>query len=101
MFDRQGYHEQCKDCKMMFYNKRDLREHTRRSHSKKELDRGEPLKIHLPPEAQWITFEFGGLFVWLCLVTCVSCCFFLAAVPFQRRACLVRSGPRPTGYRLD
>merc|ERR1719419_663300 len=50
--DHQGYHEQCKDCKMMFYNKRDLREHTRRSHSKKELDRGEPLKIHLPPEVE-------------------------------------------------
>ena len=38
-------------------------------------------------KAQWTTFEFGGLFEWLCSVSSVSCCFLLA-VPHQPRAFL-------------
>ena len=70
---------------MKFHNKRDLREHTRRSHSKKELDRGEPLKVDIPPEVDKYMelqtsnqmfdikdpFTAGGkddVFNWTCLI---------------------------------
>ena len=41
-------------------------------------------------KAQWKMFEFGGSFDELCLVSSVSC-YFLLAVPCQRRARLVSS----------
>ena len=51
-----------------------------------------------PTRSQRITFEFGGLFLWLCCVSSVSCCLLLA-LPHKRRARLVSSnqGPWPIG----
>ena len=35
-------------------------------------------------KVQWITFEFGGLFEWFCLVSSVTCCFLLHIVQIRR-----------------